>query len=153
LQEMQVKPAKVFVLHVDQNMLKTQNLSQKLDKTANDVTWYVIDKFYSPNNASQSLRRAKSWFNSKKLKPANEVIAANALFAATLAVDSLAHADANFSREYCIEKIEHGLENAIPLSSYARLGLSANQRFASKGFGVLTKTSSQSDFSAIWVNP
>jgi hypothetical protein len=153
LQEMQVKPAKVFVLHVDQNMLKMQNLSQKLDTTANDVTWYVIDKFYSPNNASQSLRRAKSWFNSKKFKPANEVVAANALFAATLAVDSLAHADANFSREYCIEKIEHGLENAIPLSSYARLGLSANQRFASKGFGVLTKTSSQSDFSAIWVNP
>lgn len=153
LHETQSKPLKVFVLHADQNKLDARNWIQVLDKAKNDISWFVVDKFHASDKSTPSLRRAKSWLNSKKIIPPNDIIAANALFAATLAVDSLAHADANFSREYCIEKIEHGLENAIPLSSYARLSLSANQRFASKGFGVFTKTANQNVFSSAWVNP
>jgi hypothetical protein len=153
LLEARSKPLKVFVLHADQSMLMPQNWTQMVDKLNSDISWYVVDKFYSSDKSLPPLRRAKSWLNSKKIMPSNDIIAANALFAATLAVDSLAHADANFSREYCIEKIEHGLENAIPLSSYARLSLSANQRFASKGFGVFTKTPGHNEFSSAWVNP
>jgi hypothetical protein len=153
LRQHQMQPANVFVLHATQTVQQPHGWPDAMGSVAPNATWYVMDRFLSQDSAAQPLRRANSWLKSKKIKPANGVIAANALFAAALAVDSLAHADSNFSREYCIEKLEHSLENAIPVSSYPRLSLSANQRFASKGFGVFTRMAGQNEFTPTWVNP
>jgi hypothetical protein len=149
----QLKPKKIYVLHATQTILKPQDWVLALNGTSPDSAWYVMNRFYGQDDAHQALRRTSTWFKSKKLKPANEVIAANALFAATLAVDSLAHADANFSREYCIEKLEHGLENAIPLSPYSRLSLSSREHVASKGFGAFIRYPAKNEFLPIWITP
>jgi hypothetical protein len=153
VRENQLQPSKVYVLHAAQTMLNPSSWGSAMQGIAQNSTWFVIDRFQTPSKSNPVLRRSNIWFKSKKIKPANEVIAANALFSATLAVDALAHIDSNFSREYSIEKLEHSLENAVPLSSYARLSLSANQRFASKGFGVFTKAAGQNEFVPTWIIP
>jgi hypothetical protein len=149
----QLNPKKIYVLHAGQTLLSPQDWKPALHGVSPNSTWYVMNRFHGQDDASQRLRRSNSWLKSKKINPSHEVIAANALFAATLAVDSLAHADANFSREYCIEKLEHGLENAIPLSSYSRLSLSSLQHVASRSFGVFIRYPARNEFEPIGVFP
>ncbi len=60
------------------------------------------------------------------------MIARNALLAATVAVESLMHVDDNFSREYCLEKLEHNLENMPALTAYPRLAIGPQQRFGAE---------------------
>ncbi|MBL8288682.1 MAG: hypothetical protein JNL85_11925 [Rubrivivax sp.] len=78
------------------------------------------------------LARARAWWRAQGLRPADEALAAQVLFAATAAVESLVHVDERFSREYCLEKLEHNLENMPPLTAYPRLALGPNQRLAAK---------------------
>lgn len=80
----------------------------------------------------QRLARARAWLSSRHLAPGQERIGAQALFVATLAVESLLHVDERFSREYCVEKIEHNLENMPPLTAFPRLSIGPGQRFAAK---------------------
>jgi hypothetical protein len=82
--------------------------------------------------AARQLARARGWLERRGLAPANEQVAVNALAAAVVAVESLMHVDDRFSREYCIEKIEHNLENIPPLTAYPRLAIGPSQRFASR---------------------
>ncbi len=82
------------------------------------------------------LMRARAWINARHLKGVNERIAVNALLVGTLAVESLLHVDERFSREYCVEKIEHNLENMPPLTTYPRLSIGPHQRFAAKTIAV-----------------
>ncbi|MFO1267019.1 MAG: hypothetical protein U1F67_09765 [Rubrivivax sp.] len=42
------------------------------------------------------------------------------------------HVDERFSREYCLEKLEHNLENMPPMTAYPRLSLGPGQRLAAK---------------------
>ena len=82
--------------------------------------------------AERQLTRARLWLSRRKMQPANEIIASNALLAAVLTAETLTHVDERFSREYCIEKIEHNLENIPPLTAYPRLSIGPSQRFAAK---------------------
>jgi len=82
---------------------------------------------------SPRLARARAWWRGQGLRPADEALAAQVLFAATAAVESLVHVDERFSREYCLEKLEHNLENMPPMTAYPRLSLGPNQRLAAKG--------------------
>lgn len=83
-------------------------------------------------SSARSLTRTRAWFNARQLKPQNMLLASNAVYVATLAVESLMHVDDKFSREYCIEKLEHNLENIPPMTAYERLSIGPKQRFASK---------------------
>lgn len=82
--------------------------------------------------AQAQMARARSWLNRRKMQPGSEKIASGALLAAVLAAETLTHIDERFSREYCIEKIEHNLENIPPFTAYPRLSIGPSQRFAAK---------------------
>ena len=82
--------------------------------------------------SQQQLARTRAWLDRRKMQPGSEKLASNALLAAVLTVETLTHIDARFSREYCIEKIEHNLENIPPLTAYPRLSIGPSQRFAAK---------------------
>ncbi len=92
--------------------------------------WWVTDQLHGAA-ARQQLQRANAWFHANGLTDSG-VVARNALLAATVAVESLMHADEKFSREYCIEKLEHTLENMPALTAYPRLAIGPRQRFAAK---------------------
>jgi hypothetical protein len=49
-------------------------------------------------------------------------------------VETLMHVDDKFTREYCIEKLEHNLENMPPMTAYPRLAIGPGQRFATRRF-------------------
>ncbi|MFO1296744.1 MAG: hypothetical protein U1F25_09870 [Rubrivivax sp.] len=82
--------------------------------------------------APARLARARAWWRAQGLRPADEALAAQVLFAATAAVENLVHVDERFSREYCLEKLEHNLENMPPMTAYPRLSLRPGQRLAAK---------------------
>lgn len=82
--------------------------------------------------AERQLARTRLWLNRRKMQPDSDILASNALLAAVLMAETLVHVDERFSREYCIEKIEHNLENIPPLTAYPRLSIGPSQRFAAK---------------------
>ena len=86
--------------------------------------------------AQRQLARTRAWMNRRKLQPGSEKITSGALLAAVLTVETLTHIDERFSREYCIEKIEHNLENMPPMTAYPRLSIGPTQRFAAKAVHV-----------------
>lgn len=92
-----------------------------------DVQWLT-----QQDAAPARLARARAWWRAQGLRPADEALAAQVLFAATAAVESLVHVDERFSREYCLEKLEHNLENMPPMTAYPRLSLGPGQRLAAK---------------------
>jgi hypothetical protein len=86
--------------------------------------------------AERQLTRTRLWLSRRKLQPGSDILASNALLAAVLTAETLTHVDERFSREYCIEKIEHNLENIPPLTAYPRLSIGPSQRFAAKTMHV-----------------
>jgi hypothetical protein len=101
-------------------------------KTAVNTKYMSVSDFVDGSAAQSALTRSRVWLNARGLKIHNPLIASNAMFVATLAVESLMHVDDKFSREYCIEKLEHNLENVPPMTAYERLSIGPKQRFASK---------------------
>lgn len=81
----------------------------------------------------RQLLRPTAWLKKQGLSYLPASVATSTLYAASVAGEALMHIDLGFSREYCIEKLEHGLENMVPLSPYPRLSLGPDQRIASKG--------------------
>lgn len=81
----------------------------------------------------RQMQRPRSWLQKQGLSYLPINVATSTLYAASVAGESLMHIDLGFSREYCIEKLEHNLENTVPLSPYPRLSLGPDQRIASKG--------------------
>ncbi|GAB4482237.1 MAG: ABC transporter substrate-binding protein [Burkholderiaceae bacterium] len=82
--------------------------------------------------ARRQMARSRAWLAARGLRPSSERIAANALLAAIVATEMMMHVDDRFSREYCIEQIEHNLENVPPLTAYPRLSIGPAQRFAAR---------------------
>jgi hypothetical protein len=92
---------------------------------------WVTDQLHGAP-AQLQLQRAHNWLRANALLHGSGPVSRNALLAATVAVESLMHVDEQFSREYCIEKLEHTLENMPPLTAYPRLAIGPRQRFAAK---------------------
>jgi hypothetical protein len=92
----------------------------------------VATDLAQPAAARTQLARSRVWVNAKRIAPSSERVAVNALLAATIVSESLLHVDESFSREYCIEKIEHTLENMPAMTAYPRLSLGPGQRFATR---------------------
>ncbi len=103
--------------------------------------WWVTDQLHGEAARRQS-QRATGWLHANGLAGTG-VVARNALLAATVAVESLMHADEKFSREYCIEKLEHTLENMPALTAYPRLAIGPRQRFAAKQVMLVPLTTEQ----------
>jgi cytochrome c553 len=95
------------------------------------VGWWVTDQLHGAA-AERQLQRARAWFRANRVQAGSGAVAHNALLAATVAVESLMHVDEDFSREYCLEKLEHNLENMPALTAYPRLAIGPQQRFAAK---------------------
>jgi hypothetical protein len=92
-----------------------------------EVSWVTQQQ-----SAAPALARARAWWRARGIRPADENEAALVLLAASAAVESLVHVDERFSREYCLEKLEHNLENMPPLTAYPRLSLGPGQRLAAR---------------------
>lgn len=86
----------------------------------------------------RQLQRARTWARAQGLADVPDDVVANAVFAAMALGDGLAHSDFGFTPEYLIERLEHGLENLVPWSTYPRLAIGPGQRVASKGSYVGT---------------
>jgi cytochrome c553 len=109
--------------------------------------WSASD-YVGGDKARSALTRPRVWLNSRGVKVGNPLIAANAIYVATLAVESLMHVDDKFSREYCIEKLEHNLENVPTMTAYERLAIGPKQRFASKQVQLVKLSAAEQGASA-----
>lgn len=90
-----------------------------------------------PERRERGLLRLRAWLKPRDIALSHPRIQADALLAATLVGSSIRHMRRNFSREYMIEIIEHGLDNSVFRSVYPQLTLGPNQRLASKSVYVL----------------
>jgi len=98
----------------------------------------VVTDLASAEVARRQLPRSRMWVSSKRITPSSERVAVNALLAATIAVEMLMHVDDKFTREYCIEKLEHNMENMPPMTAYPRLAIGPGQRFATRRYTFVT---------------
>lgn len=94
----------------------------------------LVTDLASAEIARRQLPRSRMWVSAKRLTPSSERVAVNALLAATIAIETLMHVDDRFTREYCIEKLEHNLENMPPMTAYPRLAIGPGQRFATRRY-------------------
>ncbi|MFN3565481.1 MAG: c-type cytochrome [Burkholderiaceae bacterium] len=108
----------------------------------------LVAPFAPDAQARRQMARADAWFAGKRVEVGARRIAANALLAAVVAVETLMHVDDRFSREYCIEKLEHNLENVPPLTAYPRLAIGPSQRFASRRVRLYPAAESQAALAA-----
>jgi hypothetical protein len=86
-----------------------------------------------PQRRQQHLSRTLLWLKSKGVALTNVPEQADTVFALSQTGEGIMHIETNFSREYLIELIEHGLERTLTPSSYPRVSLGPDQRFAAKG--------------------
>ena len=92
----------------------------------------IVSLFERPAGRERSLARLNAWLIPRKIQLDRERIQADTYLSVTLVASATKHMRENFSREYLIEIIEHGLDNSVFRSVYPRLSLGPNQRIASK---------------------
>jgi hypothetical protein len=97
----------------------------------------VVSLYELDEGRIRSLQRLRAWLKPRGLQAKNERIQSDSYLAVTLTISAVKHMGRNFSREYLIEIIEHGLDNTVFRSVYPRLTLGPNQRFASKSAYIL----------------
>ncbi len=97
----------------------------------------VVSLLERPAGRERSLARLKAWLSPREIELDRERVQADTYLSATLVASATKHMRQNFSREYLIEIIEHGMDNAVFRSVYPRLTLGPNQRIASKSCFVL----------------
>ena len=128
-------PARLYVLDGAIGVLPDRWSRSGLNTLANAT---VVTDLATPDASARLLKRSRMWASSKRIAPSSERVAVNALLAATIAVETLMHVDDGFSREYCIERLEHGLESMPPMTAYPRLAIGPGQRFAARRFTLVT---------------
>jgi mono/diheme cytochrome c family protein len=129
-----LEPQQLFVLDGALGTLPDRWQRDAADALAGAV---IVTDQAAPGVAARQLTRARMWVSARRITPSSERVAVNALLAATIAVETLMHVDDKFSREYCIEKLEHNLENLPPLTAYPRLAIGPGQRFATRHVALL----------------
>lgn len=129
------RPARVYVLA---GALGGTQAALPPDDAALRARAVLVTPLAPETQAERQMARARAWMARRGLRPGNEQVAINALAAGLVAVETLMHVDERFSREYCIEKIEHNLENVPPLTAYPRLAIGPSRRFASMRVTLLS---------------
>lgn len=113
----------------------THALGQKQLDTALSLTGrgWIVTPMRNGEALDRQLQRTRIWLRGQGLESVPADVAASTLQAATVLGEGLMHLDFGFTPEYLLELLEHGLENVIPWSPYARLAIGPEQRIASKG--------------------
>ena len=97
----------------------------------------VVSLLELPERRERGLLRLRTWVKPRGIEINHPRVQADAFLAATLAGSAVKHMRRNFSREYMIEIVEHGLDNSVFRSVYPQLTLGPNQRLASKSAYIL----------------
>lgn len=84
-----------------------------------------------------------AWLKARKIEQSDQRIQANTYFALTQTGNALMHLVDNFSRDYFVEQIEHGVDNSVATSVYSRLSLGPGQRFAAKSCSIVEPVAGQ----------
>lgn len=103
------------------------------DAVAGSAGAVLVSPLRPSEEAAANMLRARGWLRANGLSALPADVASTSLYAASVFGDTLEHLDFDFTREYMLELLEHGLENMVPLSPYPRLAIGPDQRVASKG--------------------
>lgn len=96
-----------------------------------------MHSFELPGQLDQRLLHTRNWLKIRKIELSDQRIQANTYYALTQAGNALMHLVDNFSRDYFVELIEHGVDNSVATSVYPRLSLGPSQRFAAKACAIV----------------
>ncbi len=113
--------------------LGTRELAAVVAATASG---WIVTPMRHGQDLDRQLLRTRLWMRSVGLETPSVDVVASALHAATVLGEGLSHVDFAFTPEYVLELLEHGLENMVPWSPFARLAIGPDQRIASKGSWV-----------------
>jgi len=102
-----------------------------------------LHSFELPGQMNQRLLRVNAWLKARKIDLSDQRIQANTYFALTQAGNALMHLVDNFSRDYFVERIEHGVDNTVATSVYPRLSLGPGQRFAASACAIVEPIAGQ----------
>jgi hypothetical protein len=145
LQEVPLPPKAKFVFSETITGPEVFDVSGKLREQTRILS--ILDL---PEGREKSLARLRAWLNPRGISLSSERVQADTYLSATLVASATKHMRENFSREYLIEIIEHGLDNTVFRSVYPRLSLGPNQRIASKrSFVLRPSNTSSSDWAPV----
>ena len=102
-----------------------------------------LHSFDLPGQLDRRLFRMNAWLKARKIEQTDQRIQANTYFALTQTGNALMHLVDNFSRDYFVEQIEHGVDNSVAPSVYSRLSLGPGQRFAAKSCSIVEPVAGQ----------
>ncbi len=98
----------------------------------------VLHVFDDPRRMPAVTRRATVWLKGRGIDAPHSRLQLDTYLAAVVTGNALRHMKTNFSRDYFLERIEHGLDNAVYRSVYPRISLGPRQRIASKSGRLLS---------------
>ena len=115
---------------------------------------YRVQTAATAQDRAHGEERVLAWMRSRNLNVEDTTIALNSYFAATITAGAIKNLVGKYSREYLIERIEHGTENSLSSGAYERLSLGPNQRFASKGAYIVPISGAlAADENPLWIVP
>ena len=104
---------------------------------------WVLHPFEDPKRIPRVALRGMTWLALKGMPRPQSRTHLDTYLAVTVTVDALRHMRTNFSRDYFMERIEHGLDNMVYRSVYPHLSLGPGQRIASKSGRLLSLDSDE----------
>jgi hypothetical protein len=98
--------------------------------------------FVPPDEFERHAARSLMWMKANDIRPADRVVAVNALYAVVLASDALSMPYVIDSREYFVEVIEHMTSRSVSPTAYPSVTFDPKRRFGSAGAFLLKPPSS-----------
>jgi hypothetical protein len=123
---------------------KAQKIEQRL---------LIVWPYALPSAKAQQFDRTGGWLAARGIPIGDWRTQANTYLAVTLAGGAIVHLGNNYSREYLIERIEHGSDNALAKGAFPRIGLGPGQRYASKGAYLIRLTGTSLVAVGDWMIP
>lgn len=108
-------------------------LGEALTKRAYAQRLLIAWPYALPGAVTPQADRVRNWLRSRGIPYGDPRSQANAYLTTTLVGDAVMHLGNNYSREYLIERIEHGADKSLASGAFPRVELGPGQRYASKG--------------------